>query len=48
MQNSYGQAHYIKVTVTLENGEPIFNYTEALLPKSILGMPFPKRVPGIN
>lgn len=29
MQNTYGQAHYIKVTVTLENGEPVFSYTDA-------------------
>lgn len=29
MQDIYGQAHYIKVTVTLENGEPVFTYTDA-------------------
>lgn len=29
MSNIYGQAHYIKVTVKLENGEPVFIYTDA-------------------
>lgn len=29
MSENYGQAHYIKVTVALENGEPVFTYTNA-------------------
>ena len=29
MSDSYGQAHYVKVTVALENGEPVFTYTNA-------------------
>lgn len=29
MSNIYGQAQYIKVTVKLENGEPVFTYTDA-------------------
>ncbi|MGI2135046.1 DP-EP family protein [Shewanella baltica] len=29
MSDIYGQAHYIKVTVTLDNGAPIFNYINA-------------------
>ncbi|MCS6231161.1 DP-EP family protein [Shewanella baltica] len=29
MSDIYGQAHYIKVTVTLDNGTPIFNYINA-------------------
>lgn len=29
MSDNYGQAHYVKVTVALENGEPVFTYTNA-------------------
>ncbi|MCS6097769.1 DP-EP family protein [Shewanella baltica] len=29
MSDNYGQAHYIKVTVALEKGEPVFTYTNA-------------------